>query len=389
MKVPFKYSIKSFGSRKLTTFITIAGIAMVVFVFAAVLMMAYGIEKTLVETGSPDNVIIVRKAANGEISSLIDGDSQNIIRTLPHIAKTSEDVPLISFEPVVVINIDKVGGGISNVTVRGVSPTINSLRTQVEIIEGKMFNPSLRELIVGEAIAKNFEGAEIGSTIKFAGDNWKIVGKFTTNGSGFDSEIWGNAAQLQNAFNRGSTVSSVTLKLNNASDFAAFKKSFEAERRLNQFEPKIEHDFFAEQSEFLAGFIRILGIFITIIFSIGATVGAMITMYAAVANRTIEVGTMRALGFSRRSVLMVFLFESVLIALTGGVIGILLASVLQFFSVSTLNWNSWSEISFSFALTEGIVLGSLIFALFMGIFGGFLPSVRAARLNIVNALRAQ
>jgi putative ABC transport system permease protein len=389
MKVPFKYSIKSFGSRKLTTFITIAGIAMVVFVFAAVLMMAYGIEKTLVETGSPDNVIIVRKAANGEISSLIDGDSQNIIRTLPHIAKASEDVPLISFEPVVVINIDKVGGGISNVTVRGVSPTINSLRTQVEIIEGKMFNPSLRELIVGEAIAKNFEGAEIGSTIKFAGDNWKIVGKFTTNGSGFDSEIWGNAAQLQNAFNRGSTVSSVTLKLNNASDFAAFKKSFEAERRLNQFEPKIEHDFFAEQSEFLAGFIRILGIFITIIFSIGATVGAMITMYAAVANRTIEVGTMRALGFSRRSVLMVFLFESVLIALTGGVIGILLASVLQFFSVSTLNWNSWSEISFSFALTEGIVLGSLIFALFMGIFGGFLPSVRAARLNIVNALRAQ
>ena len=177
--------------------------------------------------------------------------------------------------------------------------------------------------------------------------------------------------------------------MNNAADFKNFKKSFQSEKRLSQFEAKMEKAYFAEQSEFLAGFIRILGIFITVIFSIGAVVGAMITMYAAVANRTVEVGTLRALGFRRRSVLIVFLFESILISLIGGGIGIILASFLQFFSVSTLNWNSFSEIAFSFALSPDIVISSLIFAVVMGFAGGFLPSVRAARLKIVNALRAE
>jgi ABC-type antimicrobial peptide transport system permease subunit len=352
-------------------------------------MMAHGIEETLVATGEPNNVKIVRKAANGEISSIIDGETQNIIRTLPYISKSADGQPIISNEPVVVINLDKFGGGISNVTLRGVSPIVSTLRPQVKIIEGRMFNPSLRELIAGESITKNFENTAIGSTIKFAGDYWKIVGKFTTDGSGFDSEIWGDAAQLQDAFNRGSTVSSITLKLDNAANFSNFKKAFQSERRLNQFEPKREQEFFAEQSEFLATFIRILGIFITVIFSIGAIVGATITMYAAVANRTVEVGTLRALGFSRRSILIVFLFESILIALIGGGIGIVLASFLQLVSISTLNWNSWSEIAFSFTLSAPIVISSLIFAVAMGVLGGFLPSVRAARLKIVNALRAE
>ncbi|RPI75769.1 MAG: ABC transporter permease, partial [Ignavibacteriales bacterium] len=294
MAIPFKYSIKNFGSRKLTTFITIAGIALVVFVFAAVLMMANGIEETLVATGAPDNVKIVRKAANGEISSIIDGETQNVVRTLPHIAKDNNGNPIISAEPVVIINLNKTGteGGLSNITVRGVSNVSNTLRPQVKIIEGKMFNPDLRELIVGESISNNFDNAGVGNTIEFVGDEWKIVGKFTTDGSGFDSEIWGDASQLLDAFNRGNSVSSVTIKLDNESNFAAFKKAFESERRLNQFEVKKEQAFFAEQSEFLAGFIRILGIFITVIFSIGAIVGAMITMYAAVANRTVEVGTL-------------------------------------------------------------------------------------------------
>jgi ABC-type lipoprotein release transport system permease subunit len=388
MAVPFKYSIKNFGSRKLTTFITIAGIALVVFVFTAVLMMANGLEETLVATGSQDNVKIVRKSASGEISSIIDSETQSVIRTLPHIA-ASEGQPVISTEPVVVINLDKVGGGISNVTVRGVSPVTNTLRPELEIIDGKMFNPSLRELIVGESLSENFENAQVGNQIKFAGDTWKIVGKFTAGGSGFDSELWGNSSQLLDAFNRGNSVSSITLKLDNAANYEAFSKAFTGERRLNQFEVKKEPDYYAEQSEFLSGFIKILGIFITIIFSIGATVGAMITMYAAVANRTVEVGTLRALGFSRRSVLIVFLFESLMIALIGGGIGIVLASFLQLISISTLNWNSFSEIAFSFTLSEPIVISSLIFAVVMGIFGGFLPSVRAARLKIVNALRAE
>jgi ABC-type antimicrobial peptide transport system permease subunit len=375
-------------ARKLTTFITIAGIALVVFVFTAVLMMAFGIQKTLVSTGSGDNVMITRKAANSEISSIIGPDIQNVIRTLPHIAKEPDGNLVISDEPVVIVNLEKQGGGVSNITVRGVSPEIDQLRPQVKIIKGRMFTWGLRELIVGDAIAKRFPGAHLGSYIKFAGGNWKIVGIFTTNGSGFDSEIWGDALQLLSAFNRGSTVSTVTLKLDNPENYDAFKKAFNSDLRLQQYEPIIEQKYFAQQSEMLSTFIRVLGIFITIIFSLGATIGATITMYSAVANRTVEIGTLRSLGFNRRSILSAFLLESLLITLAGGAIGIFLASFLQFFSISTLNFSSFSELAFSFALSPSIVVSSLVFAIIMGFVGGFLPSVRAARMNIVTALRA-
>ncbi len=388
MKIPLKYTLRNFRTRKLTTAITIAGITLVVFVFAAVLMMAYGIEKTMKATGSPDNVMIFRKAATAEISSIIGPDIQNIIRTLPHIAKTSDGTPIISFEPVVVINLNKIGGGLSNITVRGVSPAIRELRPQVKIIQGRMFNWGMREMIVGEAITKTFEGAQVGSYVKFAGGNWKIVGVFTTDGSGFDSELWGDALQLLNAFNRGTTVSTVTLKLDDPANFDSFKKTFESDKRLQQFEPQIEQKYFESQSELMATFTRVFGIFLTIIFSFGATIGAMITMYAAVANRTVEIGTLRSLGFSRRSILSAFLIESLLISLIGGAIGLLFASFLQFFSISTLNYGSFAELTFSFAVSPSIIITTLIFAGLMGFVGGFLPSVRAARMNIVNALRA-
>ncbi len=388
MKIPFKYTIKNFTSRKLTTFITIFGVALVVFVFAAVLMMAYGIQKTLIATGLPDNVLITRKAANGEISSIIEGEAQDVIRTLPHIAVNTSGKQIMSKEPVVIINLEKFSGGMSNVTVRGVSDVIFDLRPQVKIIEGKMFNFGLRELIVGSAVTSRFQGAKIGDVVKFAGDNWQIVGVFDSDGSGFDSEMWGDSQALLNAFNRGSAVSSLTLKLDEVKNFEAFKKNFDFDRRLQQFEAKIEQKYFEEQSELMANFIRILGIFITVIFSFGATIGAMITMYAAVANRTVEVGTLRALGFKRRSILVVFLIESLVIAITGGVVGLFLASFLQFFNISTLNFGSFAELSFGFSLSPSIVGYSILFAVLMGILGGFLPSVRAARLNIVNALRA-
>ncbi len=388
MKIPFKYTIKNFTSRKLTTFITIFGVALVVFVFTAVLMMAYGIQKTLTATGQPDNVIVTRKAATGEISSLVDGETQDVIRTLSHIAVDKGGNQIISKEPVVVINLEKFSGGMSNVTVRGVSDIVLELRPNVKIIEGKMFSFGLRELIVGSGVTGKFKGAGIGDEVKFAGDQWKIVGVFDSDGSGFDSEMWGDSKQLLNAFNRGNTISSMTLKLDDANNFDEFKKQFDFDKRLQQFEPKIEQKYFEEQSEFMAAFIRIIGIVITVIFSFGAMIGATITMYAAVANRTVEVGTLRALGFKRRSILVVFLIESLVIAITGGVIGIFLASFLQFFNISTLNFQSFSELAFSFSLSPEIIITSLIFAVAMGIIGGFLPSVRASRLKIVNALRA-
>ena len=388
MKIPLKYTLRNFSTRKLTTGITIAGIALVVFVFAAVLMMAYGIQKTMKSTGQQDNVMVFRKSASAEISSIIDPETQNIIRTLPHIAKDASGTPEISFEPVVVINLEIISGGLSNITVRGVSSTINELRPQMKITQGRIFNWGMRELIVGEAISKRFKNAQLGNFVKIAGDYWKIVGIFSTDGSGFDSEMWGDALQLLNAFNRGTTVSTITLKLDNAENFASFKSIFESDKRLQQFEPKIEQDYFEDQSKVMVTFIRILGIFVTVIFSFGAIIGATITMYAAVANRTVEIGTLRSLGFSRRSILSAFLIESLIITLIGGAIGLIIASFLQFFTVSTLNFGSFSELTFSFAVSPSIIISSLIFAVFMGFIGGFLPSVRAARLNIVNALRA-
>jgi ABC-type antimicrobial peptide transport system permease subunit len=388
MKLPLKYVINNFRSRRTTTTITVAGIAMVVFVFAAVLMLAYGIEKTLAATGADDNVMILRKAASGEISSIIPGETGNIIQSLPNISRSADGKPVLSKEPVVIINLEIEDGGWSNISVRGVSAQIQELRPQVEIIDGRMFNPSLRELIVGSYISERFPEARLNQTIKFAGNDWTVVGIFSTGGSGFDSEIWGNGFQMLDAFNRGNSVSTMTIKLDDISNFETFKQNFDNDRRLNQFEPKKEKQFFAEQSEQMAAFIRILGVFITVIFSIGATVGAMITMYTAVANRTVEIGTLRSLGFKRRSILSAFLIESMIIAITGAVLGLFIASFLQFFTISTLNFQSFSELSFSFALSPSIIISCLIFAVLMGLFGGFLPSVRASRLKIVEALRA-
>ncbi len=345
-------------------------------------------KKHLIATGSPDNVIIARKSANGEISSIILRDDYNTVLTLPHIVKLSDGKPLVSGETVVIINLYKRTGGLSNVSVRGVAQEAFTLRPQVQIVEGRTFRVGAREIIVGSSIKKNFLGADVGSTVTFGGDTWTVVGRFYAGGSGFDSEMWGDGNQLQDAFNRQGGFSTMTFKLDQPDAFSAFKAAFDREPRLQQFEPKPEQKFFAEQSENMALFIRILGIFITVVFSFGATIGAMITMYAAVANRTIEVGTLRALGFRRRSVLAAFLLESLLISLIGGIIGLFLASFLQFFSISTLNFGSFAELEFSFALSPSIIISSLIFTVLMGFAGGFLPAARAARLKIVNALRA-
>lgn len=387
MKIPFKYSLRNLHLRKFTMAMTMAGIAMVVFVFTAVLMMAFGVERTLVATGSPDNVKIMRKGSTNEISSIIGREAQDVIRTLPHIAQTEDGARLISFEPVVVINLEKQDGVMSNITVRGVSPGASLLRPQAKLVAGRMFDPGLRELVVGEAVARRIVGAQIGGKLRFAGDDWTIVGIFSTGGSGKDSEIWGDARQLQDAFNRGSAVSTITLKLDEGRNFERFKQAFATDRRLEQLEVEIEERYFAKQSEVLATLIKILGIFITMIFSIGATLGAMITIYTSVAQRTVEIGTLRALGFSRRSVLALFLSESVLLAAISGAAGIALASLLQRISVSTMNFGSFSELEFSFALSVPIMLYALIFAIAMGILGGFVPSLRAARLAIVTALR--
>ena len=388
MQIPLKYILRSSTSRRLTTLITMLGISLVVFVFTAVLMMANGVQKTLRSTGSDDNIIVVRKAAMSEIMSILDREAAGIVVNLPQVARFADGRPMSSKEVVVIINLDKLGAdGISNVTVRGVEEAAFQLRPQVRIVEGRMFHWGAREVIAGAGITDRFVGAQIGETVKFGGDVWNVVGIFDSEGSGFDSELWGDLNQIADAFRR-SSLSTVTARLKNPDDFSDVASAFERDNRLQYFTAKREKKFFEEQSEMMATFIRILGIFITVIFSTGATIGAMITMYGSVANRTVEIGTMRALGFYRRSILLAFLIESIVLSLGGGAVGLALASLLQFFTISTLNFGSFSELAFSFALSARIVTQSLGFSLLMGLLGGFLPSVRAARLDIIQALRA-
>lgn len=388
MRIPFSYIWRSLWARRLTTALTLGGLALVVFVFAGVLMLAQGIEATLVDTGSPDNAIVLRRSASSELVSQIDRGTASMLETQPEVAPAKDGRPLLSREMVVVINLyKKTTNGMSNVTVRGVSPQAFELRPGFRIVEGKPFQFGTHEIVVGRNIASRFKGVALGTEVPFAGDRWTVVGIADAGGTGFDSEIWGDGDQVMQAFSRP-VYSSATFRLRDAGQFDAIKARLQADPRSQSLELKREQEFYREQSQAMAKFIKILGLVVTTIFSVGAMIGAMITMYAAVASRVVEVGTMRALGFQRRSVLAAFLVESVLLALAGGVAGVALASLLSFARVSTLNFTSFSEVGFGFTLSRGVITRALIFAVVMGIVGGFLPAVRAARLNIVNALRA-
>jgi ABC-type antimicrobial peptide transport system permease subunit len=256
----------------------------------------------------------------------------------------------------------------------------------VKLVEGRLFRPGTSEIVAGRAIASGFRGAGIGETLRFASRDWTVVGVFDGGGSGFDSEAWGDAEQMLQAFRR-TGFSSLLFRLADAQRFDAVKALLEADPRLTV-EAKRETRFYAEQSEKLATFISYLGTTISIIFSIGAIIGAMITMYASVASRTSEIGTLRAVGFSRAAILVAFLSEALLLGLLGGAVGLAAASFMQAVSISTTNFQTFSELAFSFKLTPSIVLWSLLFALAMGFVGGFLPAARAARMKIVDALRA-
>ena len=385
--IPFSYSIRNLWTRRLTTLLTASGISLVVFVFTAVLMLAYGLEKTLVETGSNDNAIVIRHGAESEIMSLIDRSAANVIKSQPEIAIDSQGKPLAVSEVVVLISLPKrATHKPSNVLIRGGSPESLLMRPQIKLIAGRLYQPGLSQAIVGAAAAKRFHGIGLGETIRFAMRDWTVVGLFEAQGSGFDSEIWVEEDQLMQAFRRP-VFSSLIVRLSSPADFSSLRARLEADPRLNV-EVKREKQFYADQSRLMATFIRILGIFVTIIFSVGAMIGAMITMYAAVANRTVEIGTLRALGFTRRSILWAFWVESLLLSLIGGSAGLFLASFLQTVTISLVATASFSELAFRFSLSPAIAMESIAFALIMGFLGGFLPAVRAARQNIVLALRS-
>jgi ABC-type antimicrobial peptide transport system permease subunit len=387
MKVPFSYIFRNLWTRKLTTILTASGMGLVVFVFAAVLMLDAGLKQTMVGTGTLDNVLAIRTGSETEIQSGITRDQAGLLEAMPQVARSKTGEPLISKETLVLISLVKSGQEKgSNVIVRGVSAMGITLRPQVKLVQGRMFRPGASELVVGRNITGKFDGAEIGQTLRFAQREWTIVGVFDGGGSAFDSEMWGDVEQLMQAFRR-LNYSSVILKLSQTESFDALLKDIAVDVRLT-IDAKREQIFYEDQSRALSTFISILGNVLTVIFSIGAIIGAAITMYSSVAMRTAEIGTLRALGFRRPSILAAFLGESLLLGLVGGLAGLFFATFLQAITISTLNFQSFSQLAFSFTLTPKIVVQTLVFSMFMGFIGGFLPAMRAARMKIVDSLRA-
>jgi len=390
MAVPFSYSLRNLWKRRLTTILTVSGMALVVFVFAAILMMAEGLEKTLVETGSYDNAVVFRKGSTSEVMSSIERNQTSIVEMLPQVAIDQHGRRLLAKEAVVLIALQKRGdekaASHSNVVVRGVEENSIPLRPQVKLVSGRMFRMGSSEIIVGNSIAKGFKGVGLQGTLNWGMRTWTVVGVFDAGNTGFSSEIWGDVDQVMQAFRRP-VYSAVIFKLQSPGDFPAAKRAIETDPRLT-LEAKRETRYYLDQSEMMAKFLRILGLSLTVIFSIGAVIGAMITMYSAVANRIGEIGTMRALGFRRRNILAAFLAESLLLGLIGGAVGLFCASFMQFITVSTVNFQTFSELAFKFTLTGPIVLQAMVFSLVMGLIGGLLPAFRASRMNIVEALRA-
>ncbi|WP_243393633.1 ABC transporter permease [Solimonas fluminis] len=383
----FSYVARNLYARKLTTVLTAAGMALVVFVFATVLMMAEGLRHTLGGTGSDSNVVIIRQGSQTEVQSTITREQANMVESLPGLATSPEGRARISREVLVLVNMPRKGsGGLANVVVRGTTANGLEMRPQARIVSGRQFRPGSSEIIVGSAMARGNVGLRIGDSIAFGMRNWDVVGVFDAGSSGFDSEIWGDGEQMMQAFRR-QAFSSLVVGLRDEGSYTGFVEALMRQPQIKA-DVKRERQFYADQSEKLANFIGILGKTITIIFSVGAIIGAMITMYASVANRTREIGTLRALGFRRGNIVMAFIQEAALLGFVAGAAGLFAASFMQMIEISTTNVQTFSEVVFRLVMTPGIAFQVLLFSMFMGILGGVLPALQASRLEIVDALRS-
>ena len=373
--------------RKGTAAMTAGGIAMVVAVFVMTLAIAQGFRQTLVASGSPQNAIVLRKGATAETTSAVLRTDVPIVESLPQVARGPDGRPLSSSELVVVIALPRISDNQpANVPARGVGPRAYDVRESLKIVEGRRFNPGTREINVGRAAVGRFKGLTLGSDVKFGGGaTWTVVGVFTADDAAFESEVWGDVDLMMPAFQRNG-YQSMTIKLADPSMFDAFKATLEGDPRLH-LQPQREQDYYAAQSQQLTTVIRVFGTFVTLILAIGAIFGAMNTMYAAVAYRTREIGTLRARGFSRVRIVTAFLAESIALAIIGGILGCLLALPVHGLSTGTTNFVSFSEVAFKFRITPVLLAGGLVFSAVMGAAGGLLPAIRAARIPVARALR--
>jgi putative ABC transport system permease protein len=387
--IPLSYNVRSLFVRKTTTFATVFGVGLVVFVLSASQMLAHGIERTMGRSGSPDNAIVLRKGSDTELSSGIESRLVGLVKAAPGVQHGSDGAPLGSGELVMVISVGLVDtpGQMANVLVRGVPDDARKLRPEIRIVEGRPNQPGTNEVIIGKRIRGKFKNIELGGTFEINKNRpANVVGIFESGGSSFESEVWGDLDTVRSAFGRPGDVSSITVKLSSPSSFDVFAASMEHDKQLG-LQVSRESDYYEKQSEGTTKFVRFLGTTIVFFFSVGAMIGAMITMYAAVANRRREIGTLRALGFSQFQVLTSFLLEAFLLAFLGGLVGTVTSLAMTFVEFSMMNFATWSEVVFSFEPTPKILASALVGGGLMGILGGILPAIRAARTSPLIAMR--
>jgi len=387
--IPLSYNLRSLTVRLTSTIATVVGVALVVFVLASTLMLSAGIQDTISRNGGRGGAVVIRKGSDNELSSIIDQNKVGTILASPGVKKDSSGQPLGTGEVAMIVMMAPASdpSGLSNVQMRGIDANVERIRPNFEIVDGRMLSPGSDEAIVGRAIAGRFEHLTVGDTIEPKKNRpLKVVGVFTDGGSNMESEIWGDIDTVRSAFGREGLVSSVRVQLEDPSSFDAFETAIEADKRLG-LEAMTETEWNDKQSQFLSIFMTALGTTVSVFFGLGAIIGAMNTMYASIANRQKEIGTLRAIGFRRRHLLLSFLLESVLVALVGGVIGTLLALPMGLFRFRILNFVTFSEMVFTFRPTVAVFVTALLFTVGMGLLGGLLPAIRAARMSPVEAMR--
>ena len=372
-----------------TSLVVVIGIAGVVGVLVSVLAMAEGFRHTLASTGRPARVMLLRAGSDAELSSGVARDQAVVLTSLPAIARDSEGVPLASAEIVVMVDLPRRGQtDPNNVPFRGVQPAAFGIRDELVLVEGRRFARGVREVIVGRKAAAQFAGLAVGSRIGFRDSDWTVVGVFASGGDVHESEIWADADVAMSAFRREG-FQSVTATLADASDagLAALKESIARDRRLS-ISALREPEYYAKQASVLSKLIDVLGYSVSVFMAIGATFGALNCMYSAIASRQVEIATLRAIGFGGTPVVVSVMIEALALALVGGVVGGALAYVYcDGASLSTLNFNTFSQVAFDFRVTRGLLAKGLVWALVIGMAGGLLPAIRAARLPVTEALR--
>jgi ABC-type antimicrobial peptide transport system permease subunit len=388
MAIPIKYNARNLVHRKVSTGMTVLVICLVVTVFLFVLALWQGVTRTLAVNASQRNILTMRVGSQAEMQSVVTRDSYEMIRALPGIERNAKGEPLVSPELLTLINTKRFDGKSSNVQVRGIGPMGLEMRPGVRIVDGRMLNPGTNEAIVSRNLANRFAGMNIGDTIKSGAFRWVIVGHFDGSGSAYESEMWVDVKDLQ-AQSKRPIFSSVFVRTSDADAASRYIETVKGDQRL-KLEGKTEKKYYEEQMVTGAP-IKVLAILVGLFTAIGASFGAMNTMYAQVSSRTREIGTLRAIGFSRRSVLVSFILEALLLCVAGGIAGTFLAFILFNLVLTkptgTMNFRTFSEVLFNFRITPPLVAGGIAFSLAMGLLGGFFPAWRAARLKITTALR--